>query len=235
VGINAASINAVKTVSPGSIRVGSQAVFTVTVTNTGQINLTSIRVVDNLTANLTYVSASVAPSSVNPLTWNNLGPLAIGGTYQLNITVEGAAVGTYVNNVTVDGFPANGGIVTDNASATLTVTAAPSGSGHHGHDTKDYFYYPSGFVYFPEEPIPEEIPIVMPPVVIPPIVEEPVEEPVVVEQPVVQPVVTPTGMAVGVSVDPFWALILLFVLMDVLLVFLVLKRMKKKSSAPALS
>ncbi|MCB0085463.1 MAG: DUF11 domain-containing protein, partial [Caldilineaceae bacterium] len=63
--------------SPEPVRTGDQVSFTVRITNTGSVTITVLPLEDNYSnAHLSYVSATIAPTSVQPgtLSWHNLAP-----------------------------------------------------------------------------------------------------------------------------------------------------------------
>ena len=73
----------VKTALNESVEPGDNAVFVINVTNTGEVALPTVRVVDVLPIGLTYVSDnSTPPATVSGqlVTWNNVGPLAAGAS-----------------------------------------------------------------------------------------------------------------------------------------------------------
>ncbi|MCB0140424.1 MAG: DUF11 domain-containing protein, partial [Caldilineaceae bacterium] len=63
--------------SPEPVRTGDQVSFTVRITNTGSVTITVLPLEDDYSnTHLSYVSATIAPTSVQPstLSWNNLAP-----------------------------------------------------------------------------------------------------------------------------------------------------------------
>ena len=78
-------INVVKTASPTSGAASTDVTFTITVTNTGEVDLDPVEVVDTLPAGMSPVSSVPAyDSSIDnggdwTVTWNNVGPLTASG------------------------------------------------------------------------------------------------------------------------------------------------------------
>jgi uncharacterized repeat protein (TIGR01451 family) len=112
--------------SPGGI-----VQFNITVTNTGNVTLDPAEVVDELPSGLTFLSASPAPDSVvgQTINWDNVGPLAPGGSAILfiNASVDAGVVsaGTPIVNLTncanSTGVPPNGDNVSASGCANVTV------------------------------------------------------------------------------------------------------------------
>ncbi|MBU7009885.1 MAG: DUF11 domain-containing protein [Theionarchaea archaeon] len=130
VGVAAPAITITKSVFPSTVRPGNQVLFTLVITNTGEVPLDPVQVVDNLPVGLTYAdAASILPDSVivNPdstttVTWLNVGPLDIGE----NTTITFAAIfngkeSPARNVATATGTPPNGFPVSDDDFALVTV------------------------------------------------------------------------------------------------------------------
>ncbi len=132
-GVPDPSIDVEKTVNVASICPGGSADFTVVVTNTGNVDLTGVTVVDNLPAGLVYQStqSNTCGGGVNAagsqITYGPFG-LAAGASCTIVIRVGRTAEcsGEQVNNVAVEGtFQAacfNGGLavtVSDNDAASI--------------------------------------------------------------------------------------------------------------------
>jgi uncharacterized repeat protein (TIGR01451 family) len=86
--------------------VGESIVFALTVTNSGDVTLTTVPVVDTYDAtSIGFVSAVPAPDAIVPgtLTWNNIGPLAPGEIATINATFTAllatTATGSETNTV----------------------------------------------------------------------------------------------------------------------------------------
>ncbi|WP_318409293.1 hypothetical protein [Polaromonas sp. SM01] len=118
----------VKSTPSPALQVGSNSAYTLTVTNTGTATTTTARVVDQLPANLTYVSGagtnwscSVAAGLV---TCNYSGPAiaASGGTAAVVITVTPTSTAQVINRAAVD--PTGG--TTPPTASTCTAANTPS-------------------------------------------------------------------------------------------------------------
>ena len=106
----------------GQATVGEAVQFRVRVANTGNTTLSTVAVTDTFPgANLTYVSASPAPSSVGvgTLTWSNVGPMISGASVELIINYTALASASPAVNTA--GANAGSG-VTGSASAGLVIT-----------------------------------------------------------------------------------------------------------------
>ncbi|WP_207916026.1 DUF11 domain-containing protein, partial [Natronoflexus pectinivorans] len=98
-----ADLSITKTVNNEMPNVGSNVVFTITVTNNGPSNATGVVVTDNLPSGYTYVSdnGDAATTVVgNDVIWN-IGSLANGATQSLDITATVLASGDYDNTANV--------------------------------------------------------------------------------------------------------------------------------------
>src|SRR6185295_15277362 len=97
-----ADLSLTKTAPGGTVNVGDNVVFTLTVTNNGPSNATGVVVTDNLPACLTYVSNDCGAGFANPtLTWN-VGALANGTSATCHLTATVNQTGTCVNIATAD-------------------------------------------------------------------------------------------------------------------------------------
>lgn len=110
-------------VSPAAsqVVVGETLQYRLRVVNTGGTTLGTVSVTDTFpTANLTYVSATVTPTTVSggTLTWSNVGPLTQGQSAEIFVTFTAAAAGgTVTNSASVTAGSAN-----SSSSAAVTVT-----------------------------------------------------------------------------------------------------------------
>jgi len=129
-----ANINVVKTASPTIGAASTDVTFTITVTNTGQVVLNPIIVVDTLPLGMSPVSATLPYDSTVDngdgtwtVTWNNVGPLAASGgftTIAFVAHIDTDATGTMINHVDVTGTPPTGDPVTDDDNEPVTATPA---------------------------------------------------------------------------------------------------------------
>src|SRR5262249_44480634 len=118
----------------GTLTVGDDVVFTVTVANAGPDFATGVQLVDQLTAGYTYVSDDSA-GTYDPTTgqWN-VGVMAPGTTQTLNITATVNPSGPYTNTAQVTASQEfdpnstpNNNVASENDQATVTLTpGAPS-------------------------------------------------------------------------------------------------------------
>lgn len=110
--------------TPESGSSGTSIDFKISVTNTGELNLSVVKLVDLLPKGLSYSSASINPTEkiINAngssvLTWENIltEPLAPNSsvTVQLEAIIDGTQSGSLQNIVTVTGTPLTGSVVTD--------------------------------------------------------------------------------------------------------------------------
>jgi uncharacterized repeat protein (TIGR01451 family) len=98
-----ADLAIVKTVSNATPTVGSNIVFTLTVTNNGPSAATGVSVADLLPSGYTYVSDNGAGAYVSGTGVWTVGNLASGANAALQITATVRAAGTYANTATVTG------------------------------------------------------------------------------------------------------------------------------------
>src|SRR5215203_2752619 len=118
----AADLSLTKTlIGGGTVNVGDNVTFALTVTNNGPSAATGVVVTDTLPAGLTYVSNSCGATFANPtLTWN-VGALAVSGSATCNLTATVNQAGPIVNTATATGNEADA----TPAIGTATVVGAP--------------------------------------------------------------------------------------------------------------
>jgi uncharacterized repeat protein (TIGR01451 family) len=115
---------------PASAILGSNIVYTLTVTNAGPSVASNIVVSDSLPTNLLFISASAGGTSNNfTITWPQIIFLPVGGTSNYTFTVRALAVGTFTEivsalAVTADPNPTNNTGVLP-ASQAQTLVALP--------------------------------------------------------------------------------------------------------------
>lgn len=110
-------------VSPASsqVVVGETLQYRLRVVNTGGTTLSTVGVTDTFpTSNLTYVSATVTPTTVSggTLTWSNVGPLTQGQSTEIFVTFTATGAGGTVTN----SASATAGTASSNSSANVTIT-----------------------------------------------------------------------------------------------------------------
>lgn len=132
--LDVADLSLQKTVSPTSVSINDNVVFTIRVTNSGPNNASGITVSDHLPPGYTYVSDNGAGKYNNITGIWNVGNLNNGNSLTLQITakVNVAAAANYVNTAEIqtahqvdpDSTPGNGLPEDDMASANVTLKSA---------------------------------------------------------------------------------------------------------------
>lgn len=132
--LDVADLSLQKTVSPSTVSINDNVVFTIRVTNSGPNNASGITVSDHLPPGYTYVSDNGAGKYNNTTGIWNVGNLNNGNTLTLQITakVNVATASNYVNTAEIqtahqvdpDSTPGNGLPEDDMASANVTLKAA---------------------------------------------------------------------------------------------------------------
>ncbi len=99
--------------------------FSLNVTNTGQVTLSPVKVVDTLPNGLSYVSSNGTPAG-NVVTWPDIGPLNAGQSKKLYLVahINGSAYGVLTNTVNATGTPPTGDSVTNLSSRNVTALRA---------------------------------------------------------------------------------------------------------------
>ncbi|MDQ6469847.1 hypothetical protein RB619_04255 [Flavobacterium sp. LHD-80] len=132
--LDVADLSLQKTVSPTSVSINDNVIFTIRVTNSGPNNATGITVSDQLPPGYTYVSDNGAGKYNNTTGIWNVGNLNNGNSLALQITakVNVATTANYVNTAEIqtahqfdpDSTPGNGLPEDDRASANITLKSA---------------------------------------------------------------------------------------------------------------
>jgi uncharacterized repeat protein (TIGR01451 family) len=123
------SIKVMKDADPTKAVYMQNVTFTIEVANSGNSALNPVKVIDILPAGLTYTSDDRGGSaSGKTITWNNVGPLAIGTSTSIHMIafVDGDKFGTLTNYVNATGKPATGNNVTDNDTAVVDALYNPN-------------------------------------------------------------------------------------------------------------
>jgi uncharacterized repeat protein (TIGR01451 family) len=100
--------------------------FTINVTNTGEVSLNPVKVVDVLPAGLVYVYDNQSGSvSGNTITWANVGPLGPAASTHilLQASIDGSVLGYLTNHVNATGTPPRGDKVRSQATAVVRAYA----------------------------------------------------------------------------------------------------------------
>ncbi|UTN02775.1 gliding motility-associated C-terminal domain-containing protein [Flavobacterium bizetiae] len=132
--LDVADLSLQKTVSPSTVSINDNVVFTIRVTNSGPNNASGITVSDQLPPGYTYVSDNGAGKYNNTTGIWNVGNLNNGNSLTLQITakVNVATAANYINTAEIqtahqvdpDSTPGNGLPEDDMASANVTLKAA---------------------------------------------------------------------------------------------------------------
>ena len=131
VGVKAPAIRIVKTVDKPSTFTGDTVTFTLRVTNTGEVPLDPVEVVDTLPVGLTYAdeadpvpdTVTVNPDNTTTVIWNNIGRLEIGETAILKFKcIFNGDETTSINEAEATGTPPNGFPVYDDDKASVTAS-----------------------------------------------------------------------------------------------------------------
>jgi uncharacterized repeat protein (TIGR01451 family) len=123
-----------KSVNDATLISGSNATYTITVTNNGPDNATGVVLTDVLPGNVNFVSSSTATGSYNDGTgaWT-IGALANGASATLTLNVElntGLSTGTVITNTaTVDAVETDSNPANNSDTADITVIKRSSGGG----------------------------------------------------------------------------------------------------------
>ena len=120
-----ANISMDMTADPELAALNSIVTFTINVTNTGEMALDPVVLIDELPAGMTFVSADPAPDGAGSLRWNDVCPGALApgesATIKLVATVDGDAKSPLVNHASASGCPEHGCNVSCSCSATVSL------------------------------------------------------------------------------------------------------------------
>ncbi len=102
--------------------VGQTVQFQIVVANNGNSALPTVSLTETFPAALTYVSATSTPNTVGgtTLTWNNVGPLAVGQSTNITVTFTAAAAAAPAQTTAAANA---GGGVTGSANASVTIVS----------------------------------------------------------------------------------------------------------------
>jgi len=124
--VSRADIAVAKISSSGTVTIGSNVDFTITVTNNGPSDATGVQITDQLPVGLTFVSATASAGTYNSGTsvWN-IGALAGAGSATLTLTATVTATGSITNTASKTAEnETDPNLANDSASATITGQAA---------------------------------------------------------------------------------------------------------------
>ena len=110
-----------------AIFVGSQATYTLTATNNGDVALTGVRITENIPTGMSYVSSSPAgtlSADRDQVTWNISGGLAVDAEASVTVTLQSDQEGSVTNTASVASTEG----ATDPAALTITSLPAPGAS-----------------------------------------------------------------------------------------------------------
>jgi uncharacterized repeat protein (TIGR01451 family) len=135
VGVKAPAITIVKVIDPSVTSSGEIVEIRLRVTNTGEVPLDPVEVVDVLPVGLTYAGeadpsldvVTLNTDETTTLIWNNVGPLGVGEstTLTFNALFNGKE-NESLNTATATGTPPNGSPVSDDDTASVTVPSIPT-------------------------------------------------------------------------------------------------------------
>jgi len=134
VGVKGPAIKIVKSVDPSVTYEDGIVEFTMVVTNTGEVPLDPVEVVDILPIGLTYAdeadpvpdSVTINPDDTTTIIWNNIGHLDMGESTKLEFkAIFNGEETRSVNVVTAKGTPPNGYPVYDDDDASVTAIVPP--------------------------------------------------------------------------------------------------------------
>ncbi|MCD6452901.1 MAG: DUF11 domain-containing protein [Dehalococcoidales bacterium] len=100
---------------------GTNIVYTITVNNTGSVNLTNTTVTDQIPTGMSYISSSPTGSHSGQQVWWSLGTMTPGEQEQLSLTVSCDSVGSWTNSASVSS--SEGATDTDTSSTDITTSA----------------------------------------------------------------------------------------------------------------
>jgi uncharacterized repeat protein (TIGR01451 family) len=120
--------------APGSVKLGDNVTYSLTVTNNGMAGSTGVMLVDTLPSGVTFVSATGGVTPANGVLTFNVGSLAAGASTTVAIVVTPTAAGTLTDRATAsmnqtDPTPA------DNSVTLVTDVMSVHRTGFHGQPT----------------------------------------------------------------------------------------------------
>jgi uncharacterized repeat protein (TIGR01451 family) len=119
----------------GSVTVGSNVTYTLTVTNHGTAGATGVALTDTLPAGVTFVSASGGVTPASGILTFNVGNLAVGAKVSFIIVVTPTAAGTLTDQANVSGHETDPTPADNNVTLTTTVNPRVQRHGFHSQPT----------------------------------------------------------------------------------------------------
>lgn len=114
--------------NPGSVKVGSQLTYTLTVKNNGPDEAKTVKITDVLPANAIFASTSSACSYSGTTVTCDAGTLASGGSKSFTLVITPTVAGAFSNTATVSGQVTDPSPGNNSATKSVAVLAAPGGS-----------------------------------------------------------------------------------------------------------
>jgi uncharacterized repeat protein (TIGR01451 family)/LPXTG-motif cell wall-anchored protein len=121
-GLIGADVAITKTGSPAGVTVGQNVTYTVTVTNNGPTNASSVVVTDTLPAGLNLVSTTGGCSQNGAVLTCGLGTIPVGGSQSFTIVATATAVGILTNTASVTATQPDPDLTNNQASASTNVS-----------------------------------------------------------------------------------------------------------------
>jgi uncharacterized repeat protein (TIGR01451 family) len=94
-----AALSLEASVAPAPVTVGSNLVYSLTVSNAGPQPATGVILSNQLPANATFISATGGATPTNGVLLVNLGTIPVGGTASAQINLQATAIGTLTNHI----------------------------------------------------------------------------------------------------------------------------------------
>ena len=119
-----ADLSLIASAAPEPVGVGSNLVYSLTISNAGPATATGVIVSNQIPANVTFVSATGGATPTNSVLLVNLGSLAEGTNTSVQIVVQPTAAGSLTNNFQVFANELDPNLTNNSATVVSTVTNA---------------------------------------------------------------------------------------------------------------